>query len=429
MKTRDLIGSAITNTFRSKSRTSLTVAAIIIGAFTLTLTTGIGAGVNNYIDDTVTSIGASDVMTVTKAQAEEGDGPRPYEPSATTTIASGDNPGGSIVETISVAEFDELRSVEGVVSAEPVLTVVPTNIRHNDKPAYQVTVGGFVPGTTMQLEAGTSPQWNSERYEVAIPSSYVEPMGFAGNDDAVGKTVSFGVTDATGFLSTIDATVVGVSEPGLAGGGVTSANTSLTQALYDRQSVGLPNTRNDIAAATVRFDPAASETEVLALKDRFADLGYEGQTVEDQIGQFKTVIDAVVLVLNGFAAIALVAAGFGIVNTLLMSVQERTREIGLMKAMGMGGGRVFGLFSFEAVFIGFLGSALGAGAAILCGTLIDSVLSRSVLEGLPGLSLVSFSPSSVAVILAVVMSIAFLAGTLPAYRAAQQDPIESLRYE
>ena len=210
---------------------------------------------------------------------------------------------------------------------------------------------------------------------------------------------------------------------------MTSANTSLTQALYDRQSVGLPNTRNDIAAATVRFDPAASETEVLALKDRFADLGYEGQTVEDQIGQFKTVIDAVVLVLNGFAAIALVAAGFGIVNTLLMSVQERTREIGLMKAMGMGGGRVFGLFSFEAVFIGFLGSALGAGAAILCGTLIDSVLSRSVLEGLPGLSLVSFSPSSVAVILAVVMSIAFLAGTLPAYRAAQQDPIESLRYE
>ena len=64
--------------------------------------------------------------------------------------------------------------------------------------------------------------------------------------------------------------------------------------------------------------------------------------------------------LDAFAVIALIAAGFGIINTLLMSVQERTREIGLMKAMGLGGGRIFAMFSIEAIFIGFLGSAIGA---------------------------------------------------------------------
>ena len=85
-------------------------------------------------------------------------------------------------------------------------------------------------------------------------------------------------------------------------------------------------------------------------------------------GMFKTVIDGIVLVLNAFAIIALLAASFGIVNTLLMSVQERTREIGLMKAMGMGSGKVFGLFSLEAAFIGFLGSAIGVGVAMLAGT-------------------------------------------------------------
>ncbi len=78
--------------------------------------------------------------------------------------------------------------------------------------------------------------------------------------------------------------------------------------------------------------------------------------------------------LNAFAVIALIAAGFGIINTLLMSVQERTREIGLMKAMGMGGGKVYTLFSLEAVFIGFLGSAIGAGVAIALGTGISNVL-------------------------------------------------------
>ncbi len=66
MRTVDLIGSAVSNTFRSKTRTILTILAIFVGAFTLTLTSGLGTGINAYIDDTVTSIGAADVMTVTK---------------------------------------------------------------------------------------------------------------------------------------------------------------------------------------------------------------------------------------------------------------------------------------------------------------------------------------------------------------------------
>ena len=60
MKTLDLIGTAVANTFRSKTRTILTILAIFVGAFTLTLTSGLGTGINAYIDDTVTAIGASE---------------------------------------------------------------------------------------------------------------------------------------------------------------------------------------------------------------------------------------------------------------------------------------------------------------------------------------------------------------------------------
>lgn len=129
------------------------------------------------------------------------------------------------------------------------------------------------------------------------------------------------------------------------------------------------------------------------------------------------------------SVIAVLAASFGIVNTLFMSVQERTREIGLMKAMGMGSRKVFGLFSLEAVFIGFLGSAIGVGIGMIVGTAIISLLAGAILADLPGLTLIAFDPISVAVIILVVMAIAFLAGTIPAARAARADPVESLRYE
>jgi putative ABC transport system permease protein len=112
-----------------------------------------------------------------------------------------------------------------------------------------------------------------------------------------------------------------------------------------------------------------------------------------------------------------------------MSVQERTREIGLMKAMGMSNARIFALFSTEAVFIGFLGSAIGAAIAIAVGAVVSRVLANGLLADLEGLRILIFTPASIAGVLALVMGIAFLAAVLPASRAARQSPIDSLRYE
>ena len=167
----------------------------------------------------------------------------------------------------------------------------------------------------------------------------------------------------------------------------------------------------------------------LAVKASLTDAGYTGRTVADQLGTFQAVINGIVLVLNAFAVIALLAASFGIVNTLLMSVQERTREIGLMKAMGMGSGRVISLFSLEAVVLGLLGSVLGAIVAIAVGVPVSAGLARTLFSNLPGLQLIAFDPVSIVVTSLVIMGIAFLAGSLPAARAARADPVESRRYE
>ena len=112
-----------------------------------------------------------------------------------------------------------------------------------------------------------------------------------------------------------------------------------------------------------------------------------------------------------------------------MSVQERTREIGLLKAMGMSRGRIFRIFSLEAIMIGFWGSLLGLGAAMLVGRTINNYATETFLKGLEGFSLTIFTPLNGLVVCLTIMAIAFIAGALPSRRAAKQDPIEALRYE
>lgn len=112
-----------------------------------------------------------------------------------------------------------------------------------------------------------------------------------------------------------------------------------------------------------------------------------------------------------------------------MSVRYRTREIGLMEALGLSRGKVFLIFSCESLLIGFIGSILGILIAMALGTILNKVALNSFLKGLGGFTLVQFSWSSVLMIIIVIMLIAFLAGTLPARRAAKLDPMTSLRYE
>lgn len=431
MRASDLVASAVANTFRSKVRTILTVLAIFVGAFTLTLTNGLGTGINSYIDDTVASLGSSDVLTVTKPaeDAAFGEGPREYDPDTVTTFGGGPP---ATVELMTQDDLDELTAIRGVASADPVLPVTADYIQHGDGTKYVVGVGTLVEGQTLQLAAGVQPDAATDEAQVAIPTEFVDVLGFDDADAAIGESVVIAVTDGDGEQRTVAATVVGVSEDTFSVTGTADVvpNAALTEALYTAQSVGVPDDQlGEYARVLVRFDAGATADEVTALQDRLADAGYDSVTIAQQLGAFTAVIDGIVLVLNGFAIIALVAAGFGIVNTLLMSVQERTREIGLMKAMGMGSGRVFALFSLEATFIGFLGSAIGAGVAMAAGGVLSRVLGDTLLSDLPGLQLIAFDLASIASIILAVMAIAFVAGTIPAWRAARQDPVDSLRYE
>jgi putative ABC transport system permease protein len=87
------------------------------------------------------------------------------------------------------------------------------------------------------------------------------------------------------------------------------------------------------------------------------------------------------------------------------------------------------MFSIEAVALGFWGSAIGVGLAYLAKVIVNPVASETFLKDLPGFKLMEFDVLTLVWLVLLVMAIAFLAGTLPARRAAKKDPIEALRYE
>jgi len=438
MRTVDVVRSAFRNAFRSRLRTTLTVLAIVIGAFTLSLTNGIGAGINGFVQSTVAGIGVDDVMTVTRTteQADLTSGPAEYDPDQATTTGGGTpgqgmpGPGGGAVPALTEADVDTLAAIDGVLRVEPTEAVTLDYVQHDGGTRYQLALSQFVPGMQVELAAGDQVDLDASDPQLVLPESYLEPLGFADAQHAVGAEVTLALTDAAGTQVTSRATVVGVAEPGLVSSSGAIPNDALTSSLYALQQVGAPAGQGDVyASASVWFDVDAGDEATAALQERLADAGYTGTTLEDQLGAVTSVIDTVVLVLNGFAVIALLAASIGIVNTLFMAVQERTREVGLMKAMGLSSAKVFALFSIEAVVIGLLGSALGVVGAVAVGQVSAAALASTVLADLPGLTLVLFEPVTVGAVVLGVMAIAFLAGTLPALRAAKADPIASLRYE
>jgi putative ABC transport system permease protein len=430
VKLWDIFLTASSNLFRAKLRTTLTIIAIFIGAFTLTITSGIGAGISAYINQQLGNLGAKNVLIVMPADSAPGQNdpvPKKYDPAKTTSAAGGFRDSATVM---TQTDLDKIKKQNGINSVTPMLPVAADYISGKNPDKYQVTVSPNIRGTNLDLASGHDVDDSTAGYQVVLPISFVEILGFGSADNAVGETVTFGISNALGKQVQQTATIVGIQQKSIIGGGGAIINHALTEKLYDLQSTGLPAaTKGKYQIAEAVFDSNLTTEQVDKLKSDLKSQGYLARTVQDQIGTFKTVIAAIINVLNAFAVIALLAASFGIINTLLMAVQERTKEIGLMKSMGMGSGRIFLLFSAEAVMIGFWGSLLGVVVAYGVGNLADRILSHGFLKDLPGLHIVAFPPASIATIMLIIMGIAFLAGTLPARRAAKQNPIDALRYE
>jgi putative ABC transport system permease protein len=244
----------------------------------------------------------------------------------------------------------------------------------------------------------------------------------------VGKTVKIGFKSGKdGMIQIIPLKVSGIATKGL----ITNINTFVDLAaakkIYEAQNAESPNFNKHQSFTFLLNSP--DEKQMAEIKDKLGSKGFSGTSVADIEKRTYDAINLVRLGLNLFAFIALLAASFGIINTLVIAVMERTKEIGLQKALGMGEGKVFLQFSIESILIGFWGALLGIAGGMVSGFAVNGYLAYAYVQSFEGYRLFVFTPLGLLLILLLVCTIAFLAGVIPAFRASRLNPIEALRYE
>ncbi len=160
-------------------------------------------------------------------------------------------------------------------------------------------------------------------------------------------------------------------------------------------------------------------------------MNFAPQSFEAILDTANKVLSLLQVLLGSVGALALLVAALGVANTMLMAIYERTREIGVLKALGASRGEIRAMFTVEAGLIGLIGGFVGLILGALLGRLVDFIAHRYLIEeGVTGVGLLSVIPPWLALgALAFAALVGVLAGLYPAARAARLDPVSALRHE
>ena len=278
--------------------------------------------------------------------------------------------------------------------------------------------------------------------EVMISADTAGKLGFKPSD-ALGQKITFsalypglfiggtGQQPATVSLP-LELTIVGiVSNASNIGGGTAifiGVPYLTSKAYWERMAKANSWQTDEYNSITLISDSSGS---VDAVAKEVKDLGYQATTTSDFLKGFSQFITILEIGLSGLAAIALIVACLGIANTMYTAVLERTREIGVMKALGARSADVRGIFLSEAGLIGLLGGVVGlllsALVAVVGNVIVNNIASN---QGIPlDLSVFRITWWLVGGALALATLFSALSGFFPALRASRLDPVAALRYE
>ena len=219
-------------------------------------------------------------------------------------------------------------------------------------------------------------------------------------------------------------------------GFVGPSDTAVYIPLSQAQSFFGTDTVDDIVVKLENGDEATIDRVSEAIEDAFS--GQVSVTASTAVlGIVSTVFSTIELFLGGIAAISLLVAGVGIMNIMIVSLMERTREIGILKALGMKGRTVLAIFISEAVIVGLLGAVFGVGLGWVLANVAANVFTgggfafggaqRAVSDGFAITPVLT--PELLVGALGFGIAVSVIFAIYPAWRASKLKPVDALRYE
>lgn len=383
----------------NKVRSLLTMLGIIIGVASVILLVSIGTGLQNFVTEQFASLG-SNTLWIMPGKVDISQGPR------SALMAN------SKFELSDVGDLE--RGSDYITQASPMIQGFASF--SNEGKTVSTEVWGvwenYFTITSFEAEYGRIITQNDvERSRRVIVLGHKPAVDLFGEDvNPIGKTLP---------INGVQFEISGVLKSKGGGGAMGSADdfaaipltTAMRQFDRNRPYMIFVEVTDSEHASQAKED--AERILAKRLKDDEFSVMEQTQLL-DTINQFLGVITAA---LGGIAAISLVVGGIGIMNIMLVSVTERTREIGLRKAVGAKPEDIMMQFLIESVFLSLLGGGLGIGLGALGATAINAFIKTSV------------TPWSVLLAFGFSASIGILFGVAPAIRASRLDPIEALRYE
>ena len=478
MRPLDYIGIAFRNIWRQKLRSSLTIFAVVIGATSVTIMLALVTGAKGFFLSQVEANGTLQQVAISKDKgvtkfddAQHGNG----GPCADCTKLT-----DALVTKIKTVPH--VTAVTRVVSQgifEAISYNGGTKLRTQQLTAYDSN--GVVTST---MVAGRDINDSDGIGVITITSDFADKMGFKNKyDQLVGKEVKL---QTNGYYTGLGADVQppqqcsGPCEPksdsrndgkptiltakivGIAD--TSNANQTIRVSLTWMKGMQL-NRRYEFTKADQLAQEAAckgvrgpcqpTQHMTLVTQDMLAENGYDSLIAKvdnsknakaaadaikkfdvgaadasESVNQQLTIFNIIGLVLGGIGGIALFVAAIGVVNTMVMSILERTREIGVMRAVGAKRSTVRALFTFEAAMLGFIGGVVGVSIGFGLTRVANVFVNRQLAsQGVKVHNIIGLPLWLILAVVGIGTLIGTLAGLYPAAHAAKLDPVEALRYE